>query len=433
MPKRYRDYDVLHAARSRIKLIFDHFERIYVAFSGGKDSSVMLHLVMEEAIKRNRQVGVMYIDFEAQYADTIKHVGDMFDLYKAHIDPHWICVPMLLRNAVTNYEPRWMCWDPEKRDIWIRPKPEHVKTELDYPFQPAGMEFEEFIVLFGEWYGQGKKTAGFIGIRAQESLHRYCAVATWEKRDLTFNGHRWTTKIVADTYNVYPIYDWRTEDIWRYHAVHKDKPHNTIYDKMQMAGVPLSQQRLCQPFGDDQRRGLWLYHILEPQTWFKLIARVNGANSGSLYIEETGNINGYNKISKPGNHTWRSFCNLLLKTMPKKTREHYTIRFKKFIAGWKDRGYEGIPEEAPPELEAKCWAPSWRRMCRVLLRNDYWCKGLGQAQPKSEAYGKYLLMMGKHKPSEIIRKGYSLPADFVFEDKPMTMEENLTQANLFSV
>jgi hypothetical protein len=53
-------------------------------------------------------------------------------------------------------------------------------------------------------------------------------------------------------------------------------------------------------------------------------------------------------------------------------------------------GYTSIPEEAPPELEAKCWAPSWRRMCRVLLRNDHWCKGLGQTQPKSEAYGRYL-------------------------------------------
>src|SRR3990167_5995409 len=354
MPKTYRSDDVLTAARKRITLTFDSFERIYVAFSGGKDSSVMLHLVMEQAVARNRKVGVMYIDFEAQYDDTIRHIREMFRIYKDHIDPHWICIPMLLRNAVTNYEPRWICWDPEKQSSWIRPKPDsaEIKTEKDYPFALPNMEFEEFIVLFGEWYGQGKKTAGFIGIRAQESLHRYCAVATWEKRDLTFNGHRWTTKIVADTYNIYPIYDWRAEDIWKYHAVHKDKPHNRIYDKMQMAGVPLSQQRLCQPFGDDQRRGLWLYHILEPQTWFKLIARVNGANSGSLYIEEHGNINGYSKITKPENHTWRSFCNLLLRTMPKKTRDHYAIRFKKFIYGWHRRGYKEIPDEAPPELEA---------------------------------------------------------------------------------
>jgi predicted phosphoadenosine phosphosulfate sulfurtransferase len=331
----------------------------------------------------------MFIDFEAQYQETIRHITEMFDMYRDHIEPHWICMPINLRNAVTNYEPQWTCWDPDKRDMWVREKPPGCTTENDYPFAVAGMEFEEFIALFGNWYSQGQTCAGFIAIRSQESLHRYCAIATWEKRNKTLNGWRWTTKIVGTTYNAYPIYDWLTEDIWLYHSKHPDKPHNRIYDRMHQAGVKLSQQRLCQPFGDDQRRGLWLYHILEPETWFKLVARVNGANSGALYIGETGNIMGYNKITKPEGHTWKSFCNLLLQTMPPATRDHYASRFRKFINGWHSRGYTTIPDESPPELEAKCWAPSWRRMCKVLLRNDYWCKGLGQTQPKSEAWQKY--------------------------------------------
>ena len=169
---------------------------------------------------------------------------------------------------------------------------------------------------------------------------------------------------------------------------------------MTRAGVKLSQQRLCQPYGDDQRRGLWLYHILEPDTWFKLVARVNGVNSGSLYVQENGNMTGYHHITKPDGHTWKSFCNLLLRTMPVKTREHYRERFVKFIAGWKQRGYETIPDEAPHELEVKCWAPSWKRMCKVLLRNDYWCKSLGQTQPKSDAYQKFKAIKQKRKMVE---------------------------------
>ena len=161
---------------------------------------------------------------------------------------------------------------------------------------------------------------------------------------------------------------------------------------MYRAGVKLSQQRLCQPYGDDQRKGLWLYHVLEPQTWYKLIARVNGANFGALYVEQNGNIMGYNKITKPLGHTWKSFCNLLLQSLPKKTRDHYIFRFRSFLKGWRTRGYSEIPDEAPKELEDAYWAPSWRRMCKVLLRNDHWCKGLGMTQPKSEAYGKYLEM-----------------------------------------
>jgi predicted phosphoadenosine phosphosulfate sulfurtransferase len=148
---------------------------------------------------------------------------------------------------------------------------------------------------------------------------------------------------------------------------------------------------ICQPYGDDQKRGLWLYHILEPQTWYKVVSRVNGANSGSLYIQEVGNISGYNRITKPGDHTWKSFCNLLLSSLPETTRNHYITKFKVFLKWWKARGYEsGIPDEAPAVLEAQRIAPSWRRLCKVLLRNDYWCKGLAFTQPKSEAYGKYL-------------------------------------------
>jgi predicted phosphoadenosine phosphosulfate sulfurtransferase len=62
-----------------------------------------------------------------------------------------------------------------------------------------------------------------------------------------------------------------------------------------------------------------------------------------------------------------------------------------FLRGWKGRGYyNGIPDEAPRVLEEKHWAPSWRRLCKVLLRNDWWCKGLGLTQPKSAAYDRYI-------------------------------------------
>jgi predicted phosphoadenosine phosphosulfate sulfurtransferase len=387
--KRYCEIDVLAATRERISFVFDSFEKIYVSFSGGKDSTVTLHLVMEEAIKRNRIVGVLIVDLEAQYTATINHIEEIVGLYKSHINLHWCCLPILLRNAVTNFEPRWIPWDASKKDIWVRPMPKCAKTGEDYPWFVPGMEFEEIVVLWGAWYGQGALTAGFVGIRADESLNRFRTIAVFDKE--TFEGRRYTTRIEDRVYNVYPIYDWKTEDIWRFHA-QTGLPYNSVYDQMHKAGVKLSQQRLCQPYGDDQRKGLWLYHVLEPQTWYRLIARVNGANFGALYVEQNGNIMGYNKITKPDGHSWKSFCNLLLQSLPKATRDHYQSRFKSFLKGWRTRGYAVIPDEAPKVLEDAHWAPSWRRLCKVLLRNDHWCKGLGMTQPKSDAYGKYLQM-----------------------------------------
>lgn len=388
--KKYKETNVLVEAQERIKFVFDNFERVYVSFSAGKDSTVMIHLVMEEAIRRGRRVGVLLVDLEAQYRMTIDHAKACLDQYKEHIELYWVCLPISLRNAVSNFEPKWTCWDPDNKDVWVRELPEGaINDESYFPFFQRGMEFEEFVPEFGEWYAQGKTCACFVGIRTDESLNRFRTISSAKKE--TFQGRRFTTKVTESVYNVYPIYDWSVSDIWLFHYKKPALRYNRVYDYMFKAGLTPAQMRICQPYGDDQRRGLWLYHILEPDTWYKVVSRVNGVNSGALYIQETGNVTGYNKISKPENHSWKSFCTLLLGTLPEKTRNHYMEKFKTFIGWWKQRGYpEEIPDEAPAVLENAKLAPSWRRMCKVLLRNDYWCKGLNFTQPKSEAYGKYL-------------------------------------------
>ena len=397
--KIYTNENVLEASRKRISLTFDDFERIFISFSGGKDSSVMFHLVMDEAIKRNRKVGVMIIDFEAQYKLTADHVEEMLDMYADHIDPYWCCLPVKLRNASSNFEPVWTAWDSSRKEDWVRPMPKRdgVVGDIGYfPWFQENLEFEEFILLFADWYAGNETCAAFVGIRADESLNRFRTICTFSKE--TWKGKRWTTKATDNAYNIYPIYDWKASDIWKYYSINTDKPHNKIYNLMQKAGVPVSQQRLCQPYGDDQRRGLWLYHLLEPETWYKVVARVNGVNSGALYIKESGNMTGYNKIVLPEGHTYESFCKLLLQTMPKITRDHFIERFKIFIKGWKGRGYvDGIPDWAPKELENAQWAPSYRRLCKVLLRNDWWCKGLGMVQPKSDAYARYMQIKKEKK------------------------------------
>lgn len=414
--KKFTKTSVLEAAKKRISKSFDLFDKLYISFSGGKDSTVMGHLVMEEAIKRNRKVGLLIIDLEAQYQDTIDHINRFISTYEKNIDLHWFCGELLLRNAVSNFEPKWVSWDTEKQDTWVRDKPKRSANLEQYDFYVPKMEFEEFMILFGEWYSQGETTGAFIGIRSDESLHRYRAIIS-DKTGKMKNGYKWTTKVSGELYNVYPLYDWKTEDIWVFLGKNKHLTSNKIYSKMSMAGVPISQQRLCQPYGDDQRRGLWLYQILEPATWTKLIDRVSGVNSGSLYIRENGSITGYSYITKPEKFTWQEYTNFLLSTMPEKTRENYVFRFKRFIVGWKKRGYDTIPDEAPHELEVKCWVPSWKRMCRSILRNDYYCKGLGQTQPKSEAYQKFKAIQLKNRYIKSLESSIDSQTEIFNEDQ----------------
>lgn len=397
MPKFYLEKNVLDAAIERVNYTFDNFTRIYVSFSAGKDSTVMLHLVCDEARKRNRKVGVLIVDLEGQYKLTIDHIRSTITEYQDCINVFWVCLPIHLRNAVSVYEPFWLCWDHERKKDWVREIPEGAISDIEtFPFFRVGMEFEEFVPEFGEWYSQGEKTACLVGIRANESLNRYRTIAS--KSKVRFNGKEYTTLVTDNVFNVYPIYDWKTEDIWIYHAKNPDKSYNKLYELMHKAGLSIHQQRICQPYGDDQRRGLWLFHLIEPETWAKVVSRVSGANSGALYINESGAINGYNSISKPKNHTWESFANIFLESIPTKTKEHYKNKIYTFIEWWKERGYEtGIPDEAPYILESQKLAPSWRRICKSLLRNDFWCKGLGFSQHKTEAYEKYLKLKKKQR------------------------------------
>lgn len=397
MPKIRLNINCIEASKQRIEFAFNEFERIYLSLSAGKDSTTMLHIVMEEAIKRNTKIGILLVDLEGQYKLTIEHAEALISQYKDNIELYWICLPLHLRNAVSVYQPFWKCWDSEAKDDWIRQPPSYAITDLNYfDFFRDGMEFEEFVPEFGEWYSQGKKTCCMVGIRSDESLNRYRTISSKSKE--RYKDKCYTTKVTDNVYNLYPIYDWTTEDIWIYHAKYPEKRYNQLYELMHKAGISISQQRICQPYGDDQRRGLWLFHLIEPETWAKVVARVNGANSGALYINESGAINGYNNIKKPENHTWESFSNLFLNSIPNQTKEHYLNKIYTFIEWWKQRGYDnGIPDEAPSILEAKKLAPSWKRICKSLLRNDYWCKGLGFTQHKTDAYNKYLQLKKRQR------------------------------------
>lgn len=394
--RRYLGIDVLTASKERIKWAFDNFEKICISFSGGKDSTVMTHLVMEEAKKRNRKVALLFIDWEIQYKLTIEHVQHIYDMYKDYIIPYWVALPLLTDNACSMYEPEWISWDKAKENLWTRKPPKIAITDENYfPFYYYKITFEEFVPLFGEWYGEGKSTACFVGIRTRESLNRYRALTNKKKNK--YQDKMFTTCVTDNVYNVYPIYDWSAEDDWKYFGKTK-KPYNKLYDRFFQAGLTLHQMMVDEPFGDTTRRSLWLYQIIEPETWGKMVLRVNGANSGSLYSRDNGNILGNRSITLPKGHTWQSFSNFLLDTMPKKTAEHYKSKIAVYIKWYMNRGYvDGIPDEVDKQMEKQNDVPSWRRICQTLLRNDYWCKGLGFSPTKQSAYNQYLERMKKKR------------------------------------
>lgn len=414
--KVYGEQNVYDAANERIDYVFNNFERIYLSFSGGKDSGVMLNLVMDYMRKNgiNRKIGVLFVDMEGQYKSTIDYINLELEKNKDLIDPYWVCLPINLRNAVSVFQPFWTPWDKEHKDKWIREIPSCAIHDDNNPFDfwRDRMEFEGFVSAFGEWYSQGQKTACLVGIRSDESLNRYRTIASRDKRML--DGKQWTTKVSDNVYNIYPVYDWATEDIWTGNG-RMGWDYNTLYDLFYRSGVPLSSQRICQPYGDDQRIGLSLFRVVEPETWHKVVNRVSGANFGNIYCGDK--IMGYRKTTLPKGHTWKSYTKLLLNTLPPELKRHYTERFVKFMRYWSRTGspyikehegllppeaiktgrtttrghkdkeciiYKRIPDYIDGKAESDKLAPTWRRMAICILKNDHLCKTLSFTQTKDQ-------------------------------------------------
>ena len=379
MPKKYQTISVFTAAKQRINILYDTFDKLYLAFSGGKDSTVLLYIALQVARERNRlPLTVLFVDLEGQYSLTIKHIEEM-SLNNNEIDFHWICLPLNLRNSISVFQPHWRCWDPEQKDNWIRPMPDFscVVNDVDYyPFFKFGMEFEEFVLEWGNWFAKGELTTGMLGIRADESLNRFISVSS-----KPWGIYNWMSGASELLVYSYPIYDWRTEDIWRFIGKNGLR-YNKLYDKFYLCGLTIHQARICQPYGDDQRQSLEFFHIIEPDIWSKVLERVNGVNYGAIYSKTA--VLGRRKVILPEGFTWKRYVHNLLNSMPKITKEHYEQKIKTFKNWWHNHGFpeELIPDEGNLKLENRGKIPSWRRIAKCLVKNDWWCRSIGFCQTK---------------------------------------------------
>lgn len=405
MSKKYLDINVYEAALQRLDYIYKEFEEeeVWLSLSGGKDSSLCFYLMKEAALARGiKTINIMIIDLEGHYKLHIDYLEELIADKDIQVNGYWICLPFNLSNASSFHMPKWLCWEAEKRDKWIRSMPSNrlIVNEENNPFGEyfrKGMEFEEFIIQFPRYLveRQGlKKIAQVIGIRTQESYNRHLKMKVRANRKF-YNGIQWILKQKAtgyDTYSVHPIYDWDIKDVWKYFS---DKPYNKVYDKMYLAGYALNSMRICQPYGEEQRDNIDLFCKIEPETWAKVSERVYGGNFAKIY---KGKNIMKGRIQKPENATWEEWARLILKTMPPFLRDHYLRRINVFLRWWRKELYQDIPhvysreyqdnekldgegiyitdiyDEHEKDTTKK--HPSWRRIAKVLIKGDYLCKNL---------------------------------------------------------
>lgn len=67
--------------------------------------------------------------------------------------------------------------------------------------------------------------------------------------------------------------------------------------------------------------------------------------------------------------------------------ERMRAKIRAYVAIWKTRGYpEGIPDEADPVLEMLGKVPSFRMICRAIMKNDVALLTLGYGRQPCETY-----------------------------------------------
>ncbi|MEE1163766.1 MAG: DUF3440 domain-containing protein [Lachnospiraceae bacterium] len=428
--KLYIDKDVYEAARERIDYCFREFPQILVAFSGGKDSTVLLNLCYDYAKEHGLldHLAMYHLDYEAQYQMTTDFVTETFAGFPG-IRKFWLCLPIGAQCAC-NMRGKWIPWEKEKRDIWVREYPDspYLITEdtAEFKFDIGQKDYEVqdiFCKWFSDKYG---KTAVVIGIRAEESWNRYKLVTSTADSfvEHRYDDKKWTVGS-GNLYKSYPIYDWQVEDVWVYNGKF-EKSYNKLYDLFYQAGLSIHQMRVASPFNDCAMDVLKLYKVIDPKNWGKMIGRTEGVNFAGLYGGTTAM--GWRSIKLPKGHTWKSYCYFLLSTLSDDLRAHYERIFATSLKYWCEKGgfvSEDIMDEVealqldyedcgkskrysnqrilkfaqyPDDCDTKSFAvlPSYKRMCVCILKNDYYCKYMGFSQTK-DAIEKRKKTMEKYK------------------------------------
>lgn len=419
--------NVYEAARERIKKTFDEFDNVCVSFSGGKDSGVLLNLALDEAKARGRRIAVFHIDYEAQYQMTTDYVDQTLREVRDIADVYRICLPIAAQCAASMSSDHWIPWDSDKRDLWVRDMPENSVNEHThgFPWFIKGMWDYDLQERFGTWLHErscAKRTACLVGIRTQESLNRWRAIHS-DKNYRKFSDWAWSREMGSGVFNIYPIFDWTADDIWTCNAK-CGYSYNKLYDVFYQAGLTVDQMRVASPFNDAGIHSLRLYKVIDPNSWGKMVGRTNGVNFAGLYGGTTAM--GWKSIKLPPGHTWKSYMEFLLTTLPQDVADNYRKKLAVSIEFWKTKGGclsdevtkklrdAGVTIEVSSSTNYKTTKkpvkmdylddidieefkeiPTYKRMCVCIMKNDHLCKYMGfslnktETQRRAEAEAKY--------------------------------------------
>ena len=310
----YTNQSVLDAAKERIAYIFDEFESIVVAISGGKDSTVLAHLALEEAHKRGRKIGLFFRDGELIFESVIRQIRYLMNLYPENAIKYWLQIPYTKTISTSLSDSQFVAWDPRKKSVWMREQePDSLKA---LPWKPDFYSDSGFTSIQDAFADGFKNTAFLLGLRAEESPNRRRAVS----KNPGYKDALYSTRKAHGNVNFYPLYDWQFHDIWRY--IWEEKlQYPDIYDFQWLKGLPTREMRISFFAHARSLKSLADLQEFEPDTYERLTRRIKGVQTGALYCKDGQSFEA-KKLPKAFK-TWTQYRDYLLKTYPDQERRAF--------------------------------------------------------------------------------------------------------------
>lgn len=307
--------DVLVAVKKRISFLFDNYDNIQLAFSGGKDSTVLFHLINDEAKKRDRKFILYFQDQEAEYQGTVDFVE--WAMSQPNVIPQWYQVPIFMTNAASHQQLFLWAWGDGEE--WVREKNPLAIHSLDKKYPRRFYKFNLWVAQQNRKNFEGSFVS-IIGLRAEESPDRRF-VMFGEDSDLFWLRRK------TEPHKAYPIIDWSYTDVWKY-LIENNLPYNKVYDKMYMLGGNLRYFRVSNLVHEKAFRCLTDLQELEPETYDKLERRLKGVHTAAMYGKE--NLM-YSIKDLPENFkTWKEYKDFLLSSIHPDLKRIFDYQWSRF-------------------------------------------------------------------------------------------------------
>ena len=166
--------NVFEHSQKILGIIFKDFDNIYISFSGGKDSGVLLNLCIDY-MRRNdikKRISVVHFNYEAEYRLTRDYVDRTMSANRDIVDYYNVCVPFKVNTCTSMFQKYWRPWALDKKELWVNDMPDDSYTVDYFDYYTESMWDYEFQEKFSSWHhekNKAQKTCVLIGLRKLKS------------------------------------------------------------------------------------------------------------------------------------------------------------------------------------------------------------------------------------------------------------------------